>query len=313
MSCFCERFVVWNGYVREKNESYGLSCPKLGVWGLKPPAPPPARSLFVRLQQVVAGRSGNQFSFYRSHRNRVNTGRVDSSIPVSFEATWSWVTWWTRCSRLTRRGRAASQPAAWWPRTSSAPSLTGGRPWNNCRLRKWTMWWAKTRPPSPSNAKVTRLSFICEPHYCYTSLLLVEGRWPTFCEVTADQCSVSSPLTNILWSDRWPVKVMIASPKRICSPTSNFRYLLHLHKWTSLVSERNFTTICGRLLTNIFWRDRWPEFCEVTADQQSWFLPPRGVSNDLCCLKILWIVVPRNDLFWIYSNFFSTERSYHLF
>ena len=37
MSRFCERFVFWNGYVREENPRYGTSCPKVG--GSRPPSP----------------------------------------------------------------------------------------------------------------------------------------------------------------------------------------------------------------------------------------------------------------------------------
>ena len=37
VSRYCERFVFWNGYVRNEKQRYGPSCPKVG--GLKPPSP----------------------------------------------------------------------------------------------------------------------------------------------------------------------------------------------------------------------------------------------------------------------------------
>ena len=37
MSFFCERFIFWNGYIREENPRYGPSCPEVG--GSIPPSP----------------------------------------------------------------------------------------------------------------------------------------------------------------------------------------------------------------------------------------------------------------------------------
>ena len=37
LSRYCERFVFWNGYVRNEKQRYGPSCPKVG--GLKSPSP----------------------------------------------------------------------------------------------------------------------------------------------------------------------------------------------------------------------------------------------------------------------------------
>ena len=46
MSCFCERFIFWNGYVCQENQWFGPRCPKVG--GSSPPAPPHVRSLTWR-------------------------------------------------------------------------------------------------------------------------------------------------------------------------------------------------------------------------------------------------------------------------
>ena len=39
MSCFCDCFIFWNGYVRKKDQRYGPSCPKVGGQA-RPPAQP---------------------------------------------------------------------------------------------------------------------------------------------------------------------------------------------------------------------------------------------------------------------------------
>ena len=123
MSRFCERSVLWNGYIRKHNQRYGPSCQKVGA-PQAPPAPPPARPLVKSVQLTSSRRTSRRCRrkcSRPSHWRRIRLPRAQASGPAGHTARWTpqaWRTW------RERRAPHASSPARSSPRCHASHGLS---------------------------------------------------------------------------------------------------------------------------------------------------------------------------------------------